>query len=131
MLGEVFLFVLVLVVFVLVVGVATIGVDDFIDFIFGFFFEIIMGMVEYVYFDVFIVYCVFVFLDKISVVVNYIMNLLLFNFGDDDDVEVEEKIDVEDMLVEDLMGFFVVYGVNMVVNYMMFFFIFFFWDFND
>jgi hypothetical protein len=130
-LGEAFLLAPVSVVLASAVGVATIGADDFTDFTLGFFFETIMGMVEYVYLDAFIAYCALVLPDKISAVVNYIMNLLPFNFGDDDDVEVEEKIDAEDTLVEDLMGFLAAYGVNTAVNYMTPFFIFFFWDFND
>ena len=130
-LGEAFLLAPVSVVLSSSVGVATIGADDFTDFTLGFFFETIMAMVEYVYLDAFIAYCALVLPDKISAVVNYIIDLLPFNFGDDDDVEVDVKIDAEDTLVEDLMGFLAAYGVNTAGVYMTPFFIFFFWDFND
>jgi len=130
-LGEAFLLAPVSIVLSASVGVATIGADDFTDFTLGFFFETIMGMVEYVYLDAFIAYCALVLPDKISYVVNFVLDLLPFKFGDDDDVEEEVKVDAEDTLVEDLMGFLAAYGVNTASVYMTPFFIFFFWDFND
>ena len=98
----------------------------------GFFFETIMGMVEYVYLDAFIAYCALVLPDKISYVVNFVLDLLPFKFGDDDDdIEEEVKVDAEDTLVEDLMGFLAAYGVNTANVYMTPIFTYFFLDYND
>jgi len=130
-LGEAFLLAPISVVLSASVGVATIGADDFTDFTLGFFFETIMGMVEYVYLDAFIAYCAIVLPDKISALVNFVMDMLPFNFEDDDEEEEEVAVDAEDTLVEDLMGFLAAYGVNTAGVYMSPFFIFFFWDFND
>lgn len=131
-LGEAFLLAPVSVVLAASVGVATIGADDFTDFTLGFFFETIMGMVEYVYLDAFIAYCALVLPDKISYVVNFVLDLLPFKFGDDDDdIEEEVKVDAEDTLVEDLMGFLAAYGVNTANVYMTPIFTYFFLDYND
>jgi hypothetical protein len=111
-LGEAFLLAPISVVLSASVGVATIGADDFTDFTLGFFFETIMGMVEYVYLDAFIAYCAIVLPDKISAAVNFVMDMLPFNFEDDDEEEEEVAVDAEDTLVEDLMGFLAAYGVN-------------------
>ena len=70
--------------------------------------------------------------DKISYVVNFVLDLLPFKFGDDDDdIEEEVKVDAEDTLVEDLMGFLAAYGVNTANVYMTPIFTYFFLDYND
>ena len=129
-LGEAFLLAPVSLVLGSSVGLATIGADDFTDFTLGFFFEMIMGMVEYVYLDAFIAWCALVLPNKINKMVDFVLELLPFSFGDDD-IEEEPEVDIEDTLVEDLMGFLASYGGNAAALWMTPPFIFFFWQYND
>jgi len=130
-LGEAFLLAPISIVLAASVGLATIGADDFTDFTLGFFFETILGIIEYVYLDAFIAYASLAFPQLIGKVINAIMSILPFSKSVDEDELEEEEIDAEDTLVEDLMGFLAAYGVNTASVYMTPFFIFFFWDFND
>lgn len=130
-LGEAFLLAPVSLVLSASVGLATIGADDFTDFTLGFFFETLMGMVEYVYLDAFVAWCAIVVPGYVGRFVDRILAILPFRFGDEDDIEEEAEIEVEDTLVEDMMGFLAAYGGNAASLWMTPPFIFFFWQYND
>ena len=112
----------------LTAGLVTIAADDFTDFTMGYYLELIIGLIEFVYLDAFIAYMsklVPALRRRIS------LRLRLRRARNIKQQLLGDKINEEDSVVEDLMGFLTAYGTSTAGLYMTPFFIYFYWAFND
>ena len=127
-LGEVMLLTPISVGLSLTAGLVTIAADDFTDFTMGYYLELIIGLIEFVYLDAFIAYMsklVPALRRRIS------LRLRLRRARNIKQQLLGDKINEEDSVVEDLMGFLTAYGTSTAGLYMTPFFIYFYWAFND
>ena len=129
-LGEVMLLTPISVGLSLTAGLVTIAADDFTDFTLGYYLELIIGLIEFVYLDAFIAY-----VSKIVPAARQYISRRLrrrrkkkaSNLG----IQAEQDINDEDSVVEDLMGFLTSYGTATAGLYMSPVFIYFYYEFND
>ena len=126
-LGEVMLLTPISVGLSLTAGLVTIAADDFTDFTLGYYLELIIGLLEFVYLDAFIAYIsrmVPLLKRKISLRLRLRRRTIQQQL-------LEGNVQREDSVVEDLMGFLTAYGASTAGLYMTPVFIYFYWDFND
>ena len=126
-LGEVMLLTPISVGLSLTSGLVTIAADDFTDFTLGYYLELIIGLLEFVYLDAFIAYIsrmVPLLKRKISLRLRLRRRTIQQQL-------LEGNVQREDSVVEDLMGFLTAYGASTAGLYMTPVFIYFYWDFND
>ena len=127
-LGEVMLLTPISVGLQLTAGLVTIAADDFTDFTMGYYLELIIGLIEFIYLDAFIAY-----MAKLvpSIRRKISLRLRLRRQRNLKQQLVGDKIIEEDSIVEDLMGFLTAYGTATASLYMTPFMIYFYWAFND
>ena len=127
-LGEVMLLTPISVGLQLTAGLVTIAADDFTDFTMGYYLELIIGLIEFIYLDAFIAY-----MSKLvpSIRRKISLRLRLRRQRNLKQQLVGDKINEEDSIVEDLMGFLTAYGTATASLYMTPFMIYFYWAFND
>ena len=129
-LGEVMLLTPISVGLSLTTGLVTIAADDFTDFTLGYYLDLIIGLIEFVYLDAFIASCANA-VPQLKQYISLRLRLRRKSKGGDLRVEADDDINQEDSVVEDLMGFMTSYGCTTAGLYMTPFFIYFYWSFND
>ena len=129
-LGEVMLLTPISVSLSLTAGLVTIAADDFTDFTLGYYLELIIGLIEFVYLDAFIAWCAKA-VPQLRQHISLRLRMRRAKKKDDLEIKAEKDINEEDSVVEDLMGFLTSYGTATAGAYMTPFFILFYWQFND
>jgi hypothetical protein len=109
-------------------GLVTIAADDFTDFTMGYYLELIIGLIEFVYLDSFIA-GVAKMVPKVKLAIQRAFSRLRRRTISQQ--LLEGLVEEEDSVVEDLMGYLTAYGTATAGLYMTPFFIYFYWDFND
>ena len=106
-------------------GLVTIAADDFTDFTMGYYLELIISSLEFVYLDA--------FLAKVTKIVPMLRtNLFRRLRRRNNTAKITPDASVQDdSVVEDLMGYLTAYGTSTASTYMSPFFIYFYWDYND
>ena len=129
-LGEVMLLTPISVGLSLTAGLVTIAADDFTDFTLGYYLELIIGLIEFVYLDAFIAYMAKL-VPQLRQHISLRLRLRRKKKKDDLQIQAEAEINEEDSVVEDLMGFLTSYGTATAGLYMSPLFIFFYYQFNE
>ena len=129
-LGEVMLLTPISVGLSLTAGLVTIAADDFTDFTLGYYLELIIGLIEFVYLDAFIAYMTKI-IPELRQHISLRLRMRRKRKKDDLQIQAEAEINDEDSVVEDLMGFLTAYGTATAGLYMSPLFIYFYYQFNE
>ena len=114
----------------LTAGLVTIAADDFTDFTLGYYLELIIGLIEFVYLDAFIAYMTKI-IPELRQHISLRLRMRRKRKQDDLQIQAEAEINDEDSVVEDLMGFLTAYGTATAGLYMSPLFIYFYYQFNE